>query len=317
MKVLIIRFSSIGDIAWTTPIIRRCKLQLPDVEVHYLTKKNFAELVSHNPHIDKLWLFDDNLFEIIKLLHVQKYDYVIDLHNNLRTWLIKAALQRPTVTHRKMSIRRYIMCMFKINLIPAHLAHVADRFQEAVSKIGVNDDGLGTEYYFGEHMPSAEQYLPKTLTGNYTALVIGGSKATKQLPIHKLEEIITKLNHNIVLIGGTQEAHTGNILQKKYIHVTNLCGKLSLSESAKMVQNAQLIIGNDTGLMHIAAAFSKKMYTFWGSTNPDWYAPYRSNNVNVRNTAIACSPCSKLGAHECPQGHFKCMNEVQVPDFEG
>src|SRR5579862_4942407 len=98
MKFLIIRFSSIGDIVLTTPVIRCVKKQVDNAEVHFLSKRSFKTVTDCNPYIDKFFYYDNNLAELIKELKKEKYDFVIDLHKNIRSYRIRFALQCKTLS---------------------------------------------------------------------------------------------------------------------------------------------------------------------------------------------------------------------------
>src|ERR1017187_5803094 len=91
-KILVIRFSSIGDIVLTTPVVRCLKAQLPFSEIHYLTKEEFHPLLVANPYIDKIHLMDDGLSAILPKIREEHFHYIVDLHHNLRTLKMKARL---------------------------------------------------------------------------------------------------------------------------------------------------------------------------------------------------------------------------------
>src|SRR5689334_7931860 len=118
MKILIIRFSSIGDIVLTTPVIRCLKKQLPDAEVHYLTKASFKAVLEANPYIDKIHCLQDDLQVIIPALQAENFDYVIDLHHNLRTMRVKKALGKKAFAFNKLNIQKFIYTSTKVNVLP-------------------------------------------------------------------------------------------------------------------------------------------------------------------------------------------------------
>jgi ADP-heptose:LPS heptosyltransferase len=133
-KFLIIRFSSIGDIVLTTPVIRCLKQQVPGAEVHFLTKKNFRGLVDPNPYVDKVQVLDGSWDLMIHQLQEENYDYIIDLHHNLRTLRIKRALKGvPAFSFRKLNFKKWLLTVFKINLLPA--VHIVDRYLETLNAL--------------------------------------------------------------------------------------------------------------------------------------------------------------------------------------
>ncbi|MEJ6982300.1 glycosyltransferase family 9 protein [Pedobacter sp. P351] len=311
MKILIIRFSSIGDIVLTTPVIRCLKQQVKGIEIHYLSKKAFQQILSSNPHIDKLHLLDEQLSVTIEQLKSERFDYIIDLHNNLRTRIIKFQLGVKSRSFNKLNIKKFLLVNFKINTLPDK--HIVDRYLETVAFLGVKNDGKGLEYFFSQDY-NLELLLPSTHQ-HYLGLVIGAQHATKRLPPEKLIEICKAVNFPIVLLGGKEDAgRADEICKASGEHVLNGCGKYSLDESAFLVKQAKKIISHDTGLMHIAAAFNKPIVSVWGNTVPEFgMYPYMVSDHKIAEVkGLKCRPCSKIGYKKCPLGHFKCMNEQDI-----
>lgn len=316
MKILIVRFSSIGDIVLTTPVVRCLKQQLNNVEIHYLTKQSFFTVIEHNPYVDKFYSIKDSLSEVIPALKQENYDYVIDLHHNIRTLRLKLALGKKSFSFNKLNWEKFLLVNFKINRLPQK--HIVDRYMENVSSLGIKNDLKGLDYFIDEKdQVNISDALPTMFQNGYTILVIGGSYFTKQIPINKLKEITEVSTLPLVLLGGKEDVVIAEQLQQLYKEKTlNLCGKLKLNQSASMIQQAQKVITSDTGLMHIAAAYKKEIISLWGNTIPEFgMGPYladdKSQLLEVKN--LSCRPCSKLGYKKCPKGHFKCMNEIQIP----
>ncbi|MEO6845287.1 MAG: hypothetical protein ABI184_08940, partial [Ginsengibacter sp.] len=146
LKFLIIRFSSIGDIVLTTPVVRCLRKKYPHAIIHYLTKKQFAGILQSNPYLDKVLLLDDDLKKTIEETEKENYDHIIDLHHNLRTLRIKNAIREiPFHSFHKLNIKKWIYTNFKINLMPHK--HIVDRYMATVAKLGVLNDGLGLDYF--------------------------------------------------------------------------------------------------------------------------------------------------------------------------
>lgn len=315
MKILIIRFSSIGDIVLTTPIIRCIKQQIKDVEVHYITKQKFISVIEANPYIDKLYTINNSTSEIISELKKENYDYVIDLHHNLRTLKLKLALGKKSFSFQKLNTKKMLMVYFKTNKLPKE--HIVDRYFETVNSIGVKNDGKGLDYFIPkkDHI-SIKDYLPLEFQKSYNVLVVGGSYYTKQIPLNKLKEICEKSLMPILLLGGKEDNVIAEQVHVVYPDTTlNLCGKLNLNQSASIIEQANKVVTSDTGLMHIAAAFKKDIISLWGNTIPEFgmsvYLPSNNSKIlEVKN--LSCRPCSKLGHRACPKKHFKCMNDIQI-----
>jgi ADP-heptose:LPS heptosyltransferase len=315
LKILVVRFSSIGDIVLTTPILRCIKQQLKDVELHYVTKHNFLSVIDNNIYVDKVFAIKDSLKDVIPQLKKENYDYVIDLHHNVRTLRLKTALGKKSFSFNKLNWEKFLIVNFKKNKLPP--IHIVDRYFETVQSLGVKNDGKGLDYFINEKdeidIPST---LPTLFHDDYNALVVGGSYFTKQIPINKLKEICTKSSLPLILLGGKEDAAIAEQVYLFHKNKTiNLCGKLNLNQSASIIQQANKVITSDTGLMHIAAAFKKDIISLWGNTIPEFgMGPYLAgkNSQILEVKGLSCRPCSKLGYKKCPKGHFKCMNDIEI-----
>jgi len=306
-KILIIRFSSIGDIVLTSPVVRCVKQQITGVEVHFLIKKSFKSLIEFNPHIDKGIYFDKGFSELLKLLKNEKYDLVIDLHKSLRSRIITSALGVKTITFNKLNYEKWLMVKFKKNRLSDK--HIIDRYFDAIYRLDVINDSKGLDFFTGDVV------TPVLPFGSYFAIAIGAKHETKKLPAGKIVDIIGLLNENVVLLGGEEDIQLGEIIRTKIPEkVFNGCGKYSILQSALIVKNSISVIAHDTGLMHIAAAFRKRIISVWGNTIPEFgMFPYmpgnESNSIISEVKNLYCRPCSKIGFPKCPEKHFRCMYE--------
>jgi ADP-heptose:LPS heptosyltransferase len=314
-KILVIRFSSIGDIVLTSPVIRCLKQQLPEVEVHVLTKESNRQLFDSNPYINKVYSFSEkrSLSEVTALLKKEKYDFVVDLHKNLRSFRVKRALSVRSKSFPKLNFQKYLLVQFNWNIMPE--IHIVDRYFEAVKPLGVKNDHEGLDFFIPKHEVFDPESLPIIFRNGYYAVVLGGQHKTKIFPTEKVIEVARNLEKPIVLLGGPEDAERGEkIVLSLGEKALNKCGKLSLFQSALIVKNALSVLTNDTGLMHIAAAFRKNIVSVWGNTVPELgMYPYmpgdEKRSVIIENKSLKCRPCSKIGFKECPKGHFKCMND--------
>ncbi|MEO9210880.1 MAG: glycosyltransferase family 9 protein [Ginsengibacter sp.] len=321
MKVLIIRFSSIGDIVLCTPVFRCFKNQIPYAEVHFLTKESFKIVTSSNPNIDKIFYYHKNINEIIEVLRKENYDYIIDLHKNLRSLKIVSSLKKKTYTIDKESTHKILLTKLKINLMRG--VHITQRCLETVAPLGVKDDGLGLDYFIPEADRIKESDIPTSHTAGYIGLVIGASYYTKKLPVPQLQELCKKINYPIILLGGKEDRRAGlDVASVDTTKIYNACGKFNLNESADIVQRAKLIISHDTGLQYIACAFQKPILAIWGATSPKLdVEPYYGSIFMKQQTKpiyenifldLWCQPCSKYGSDRCPLGHFNCMKHQDI-----
>ncbi|MEP7080315.1 MAG: glycosyltransferase family 9 protein [Ginsengibacter sp.] len=307
-KFLIIRFSSIGDIVLTTPVIRNLRNKFPEAEIHYLTKEVFYPILKANPYINKIKLLGADLTSVIEDLKTEKYDDIIDLHHNLRTLRIKKSLKKVAFhSFNKLNFKKWIYTNFKINLMPHK--HIVDRYMETLSHLGVVNDGKGLDYFIAEEDRIKEDDIPFSHSHGFIAIAIGAAHFTKKLPVDKLKELVQKIDFPIVLLGGKDDEAAGReIAEGDEIKIYNACGKFSLNESADILRRATLVISHDTGMMHIASAFKKEIFSVWGNTVPSFgMTPYLTSFREFQVNKLWCRPCSKTGFDKCPLGHFKCM----------
>jgi len=315
-KILIIRFSSIGDIVLTTPVIRCLKQQLPSCEIHYLTKSAFRPVLQANPYLDKIFTIDQKIDEVTGKLKAEHYDHIIDLHKNFRSYGVRNKLGVGATSFPKLNFRKWLYVKFKINKLPD--MHIVDRYFYAVRKLGVKNDGKGLDYFIAGDEEVKPERLPEYFRRGFIGFVVGGKHKTKQLPVEKSVEILSGIHVPVVILGGAEDRPLAEeIIEKTEGAVFNACGKFSLNQSASLVRQAQLIVTGDTGLMHIAAAFGKPILSVWGNTVPEFgmypYLPGREELSEIFQVeGLSCRPCSKIGFNSCPKGHFKCMNLIDT-----
>lgn len=328
-KVLIIRFSSIGDIVLTSPVVRCLKKQI-NAEIHFLTKTSFRSVVETNPYIDRVFAIKQQISEVLPILKAEKYDYLIDLHRNLRSLRVKLAL--AGIRHYsfdKLNLEKWLLVQLKVNQMPP--VHIVDRYLETVNVLNIKNDGAGLDYFIPAEDEVDTDHFLKSQGGSiqvlsegsipliaYTALVIGAAHATKRLPQERIIEWCKKINGAVILLGGPDDAERGAFIAGEAgEQVINACGKLRLHQSASVVRQARLVITHDTGLMHIAAAFKKPIWSVWGNTVPELgMYPYYPEGIDQNRTfevkGLSCRPCSKIGHAKCPKGHFRCMLQIEL-----
>ncbi|MEQ9591269.1 MAG: glycosyltransferase family 9 protein [Cyclobacteriaceae bacterium] len=331
MKILVIRFSSIGDIVLTTPVIRVLKTQVENAQIHVATKIQFQGLFEENPYVDKTHLLESSLRDLITQLKSENYDHVVDLHNNLRTRIIKLALRVKASSFNKLNYEKWLLVKLKINKLPS--VHIVDRYMDTIRFLNVKEDALGLDYFIPEKDEVPAEWLPETHRSGYVAYAIGGQHFTKKLPVRRMIELCDKINRPVVLLGGKEDTESGEEVRRffeaeesvemkdkmvalnKRTVIYNACGKYNLNQSASLIKNASYVFSHDTGLMHIAAAFKKEVFSIWGNTTPLFgMYPYRTKFTVFENNKLDCRPCSKIGFSQCPKGHFKCMQKMEF-DF--
>lgn len=315
-KILLIRFSSIGDIVLTTPIIRCVKQQIPGAAIHFLTKAVNKNILSGNPNIDKLHFLKESLQKTAKELKAEKFDVIIDLHNNIRSRIISYYCGVKTYRFNKINVAKWLKVNFKINMLPNK--HIVDRYFDAIKNLNITNDNKGLDFFIEPQNNFEHPFINES----YIAVAIGAKHFTKRIPPEKLIYIIKKTNYRFVLLGDKNDVLSANVISKQFpLKTLNLCGNINLQQSASVVQQSKTVITGDTALMHIAAAFNKPIFSIWGNTVPQFgMYPYLFKDEKqlsiedlsiYQNDNLNCKPCSKIGYDKCPKKHFSCMLDIK------
>ena len=318
-KALVVRFSSIGDIILTTPVVR-CMARQLDVEIHYLTKAGFRILLDANPYIDQVHTIQKEAGEVMDQLKSEQFDYIIDLHHNLRTFLLKQKLGRPSRSFNKINLKKWLKVNLGMDMLPDR--HIVDRYMDTVTHLGVRNDGEGLDYFIPQiDIQWAGQYLSNLGIRRHVCLSVGAAHQTKCLTTEQMIRLCRGVDIPVLLLGGNVEFEKAKVIHEKSGgHVYNLCGDLTLNQSAAYISTAELVVSHDTGIMHMAAALKKPVISIWGNTIPAFgMTPYYGNQQvwerKFEISGLSCRPCSKIGFDACPKGHFRCIRELSPDDI--
>jgi ADP-heptose:LPS heptosyltransferase len=316
MKILVARFSSIGDIVLTSPVLRALATQYPGAEVHVATKACYTDLVRFSPHVAKVHGLQGNWTSFVAALRQERFDVLVDLHGSLRSWRLARALRVKRHCYAKRALKRWALVRFKLDLLRGE--HVVSRYFQAVRCLDVVDDGEGLELHVPPNRAVDRATLPATHRNGYTVLAIGATHATKRLPVHKLVALALEVRGPIVLVGGDAEmeaarAVTAAVGDRAYDAV----GRCDLLGSASLIRGAEAVIAHDSAAMHMASAFRRPLVSVWGGTVPALgMGPYpQGPGPTVRIAEVEgldCRPCCKIGRPVCPRGHFACMERQDV-----
>ncbi|MDZ7342169.1 MAG: lipopolysaccharide heptosyltransferase II [candidate division KSB1 bacterium] len=325
-KILIIRLSSIGDVILATPVIRVLKKKFPHSRIDFVIKKQLAELVAFHPGINRCYVFDRqqnwrSLREIKQDIKRTQYDLIVDLHKNIRSYFLTIGSRcHKIVRYRKDAITRFLyvklrLVQFNKNKMPLH-----QRYLKALAPYHVQDDGEGLEIFWDHQKthPIVEKLAP-VLDKDQSVIVgiaPGASFATKRWLPEGFAEVIRYLRQHRtarIMLFGNQQDHeiASELVQLDRKAIVDTTGQCSLLETAALMQCCDLILTNDSGLMHLAAALKKKVVAIFGSTTEELgFFPYTTEHIVVQNRYLSCRPCSHVGRNRCPQKHFKCMKEI-------
>lgn len=281
----------------TTPIVRCLSQQIHgECQIHFLVKSKFMNILQINPYVDVLHLFDNNLKEVVKGLEDEGFHYIIDLHKNLRTAYVKRHIKGMHFTFDKLNVQKWILVNFGIDLLPDN--HIVDRYFQAVKTLGISNDGKGLDYFIpqSEHINTVDRF--GKAAGEYLVYAIGAAHEGKKLPFHHMDSLCAMIDKPLVLLGGKEDEKKGVELSEKHAHVINMCGKTNIHGSASIIKQSRLVISHDSGMMHVAAAFKKKIISIWGATVPKFgMSPYMPDPASVMIQAdhLKFRPTSKLG----------------------
>jgi lipopolysaccharide heptosyltransferase II len=323
-KILVIRLSSIGDIILTTPLLRSLRSAYPEALITYLTKGQYAELLSGSPFINELILFDKKegfkgLKKLKQQLKDQHFDIYLDIHKNWRSRYLRIGLGVKTAsTYPKYIFRRTMLIWFKLNFY-RHIKPVYLRYFESVRKLGVHDDGKGTDIYVPVMKIEKVREILSSLGFQFNKPLVvicpGATYYNKRWKpdgfIETARYLIREKSAFIIIHGGKEDMTLSKELTLKIgSGAASLAGMLSLSESAALLRLSTLVIANDSGLLHLAQSQKKPVVGIYGPTTRELgFFPIDQNSTAIE-TSLPCRPCTAKGLNYCPKRHFRCMNDI-------
>jgi lipopolysaccharide heptosyltransferase II len=332
-KTLIIRFSSVGDIVLSSLLVRTLRRRFPECQIDFLVKAEFAELVGHSPFLTRVIEFPTGgtLRDLLQLRHTLRsegYDLIVDIHDSIRSRVLSAGA-RHVVRFRKRKIARFLLVAFKRDLYRffGGAPSVARRYLETVGIYGVTDDGGGLDQFLPPAAAEKPTAILRTAGISPQMSVIGlcpsARHATKIWPSERFADVaLTLLREEraaVLLFGSDEDRVRGAEIEERIraaipdARMVNLTGQLTLSETAAAMDRCSLIITNDSGLMHLAAARKRKILAVFGSTVKQFgFFPFGTLSEVVEHPDLPCRPCSHIGLPACPKSHFKCMRDISV-----
>ncbi len=325
-KILIIRLSSMGDIILASPLIRLTKKRFPQAKIDIVISTEFEELVSANPNINEVILFErrtglKGLLRLCKKIREERYDLIIDIHKKLRSFLIcLTSGAKQKVSYNKHSFLRFLLVKFKINRY-SNTPFIANLYLKPLEKFGIGDDGEGLEFYI---TPSKEAVILELLRIEgitkqdiLMGIAPGAHWNTKRWHKERFIELanllIQKKNAKIIIFGSKDEVELSNEIKTALLNKPIIAaGQLSLMETAALLKRCKVLITNDTGVMHISAAVKTPVVAIFGPTVGEFgYYPYRVVN-RVISKSLLCKPCTTKGSSKCPINTFDCMKFIST-----
>ncbi|MGB2868796.1 MAG: lipopolysaccharide heptosyltransferase II [Bacteroidota bacterium] len=333
-KTLVIRFSSIGDIVLSSPLLRVLRARFPKSQIDYVTRREYAELVKFNHNLNFTYEFDtmggfEGLRRLKKRVRDERYDLVIDIHNSIRSRYLRSMRSaEEIVSIDKRIVERTALVKLKKNLYK-EIIPVEDRYIEPLKKFGIENDGKGPELHIPDEILFDVSGKMATLQLSRFEKVIGlcpsSKHETKRWPQDRFVEVGIRLGKKfdakVLVFGGEGDRRLCSSIADSIVekagpdHATNFSGQFSLLQTAAAMEYCDVIITNDSGLMHIASAMKKKLVAIFGSTVREFgFFPTGPGSIVIERTGLYCRPCSHIGRRSCPEGHFRCMNEIGVDE---
>ena len=326
MKILVIRFSSLGDIILLSCIFREIKKQFSDANIVFMTSREFEDIYKKNPHIAKIYAFDrkdgvGELFRARRYLKQQKFDLVIDAHRSLRSYLVCFQNTKKKTVVNKRTVSRYLQIYWKNK--PKEIVNQRDAYLQWLKKYNKKEEiNNKTEFFLNPKDQSEVRnffYSYYLDSAKLIVIAMGAKYFNKCWPAvywHGLVEKMKKEKLQVVLIGSANDKKTVPNYSKVAAKCSlDLTGKLSLQESAALLAKAKLLVCSDSAPLHLAEAVGTPVVAIFGPTTAGFgFAPFLANS-HLLEVELACKPCSAHGAKKCINKLEKeCMKLVRVED---
>ena len=307
-KILVIRLSSLGDIILSFPLLKKLKENFPKSEIHFLTKKNYEEIVSINPNVDRVILLDSSLTKLRSRIKNEKYELIIDIHKNFRSLFVNMFNGNKVVRYKKENLKKFLLVNFKINLFQ-EITPIYKKYLKTVNNYLNNED---YDFSWSELLFSKDN----NTNMNYIVVSPSAKHFTKTYPADNFIEYIKKFQENKIVLVGDNSKKDKDIceyIQSRCSNVLNLCGKLDMKSLANILYNSEYVVCNDSAILHFSEAVGKRVVAIFGSTVREFgFYPQLKDSRVIENKYLKCRPCTHIGRDSCPEKHFKCMIEVRI-----
>jgi ADP-heptose:LPS heptosyltransferase len=333
-KILVIRFSSIGDVVQALSIPAALALRFPNAEIHWITRKDLAPLLKNHPHIHKIWELDRKagfigLIQLARLMKTENFTHIYDAHNNARSRSVTFILRPwgflgigPALIRR--SIRRWqrlLLFKFRINTFEMPFSGQRDLL-EPLQSWGIEKQAPPAPQLFPSEDSSKKALEVLGSFAGGISLAPSAAYFLKRWPKSYWKELIQAFpEKKFILLGGPEDSFLEDIAAVAPNRVLNLAGRCTLPVSAAVVGLSKALISNDTGLLHIAEQLGQKAIALMG---PAPFGFPSRPTTKILELNLKCRPCSKHGQgpctntikyHEClvgitPQDVTKALNQL-------
>jgi lipopolysaccharide heptosyltransferase II len=318
-NILAVRFSSIGDILLTTPLLRAIRCAHPGARLTVLTKREYVPLLSHNPHLHRVLGMAPgrSLLSMAMELRGDRYSHLLDLHDNLRSRALRVLVPGRWRSYPKHRLARAWLIRAKRNRYRDRRP-VAERYFVAARDLGVQPDGGPPEFFLGRE---AHEQVSAWLTSvgfahhrDIVAVAPGAAHATKRWPLEHWRALVERVSAagvSVVVVGGPHDADLGAALVTgSNGGVANAAGIFGLQGTGALLRRARVVVSGDTGVMHMATGVGTPVVALFGPTVEAFgFFPY-THKASVVELPLPCRPCTSQGSARCPLGHHRCMIDI-------
>lgn len=330
-KILLVRFSSFGDVLQTLSVVDAIKKFWPDAEIHWITRSEFLPLIENHPALFKAWGLNKKtgikgLWALAQDLNAISFTHIYDAHNNMRShilggflfWMALFSAHKPPKLLRR-SIRRwkrFLLFSFRKNLFEQPFSGQRDLI-EPLQKWGLaKTTPSSPQLFISESAQTKANEVTKRFTP-FVAMAPSAAYPLKRWPLHHWRTLVQKwhsINGNLhfVFLGGPEDHFIKDLVAIDPNRVHNFAGALSLSESAAVVQRSLLLIANDTGLLHVGEQLGHPTIALMGPA--PFGFPSRYDSTTILELPLPCRPCSKHGQGPCRNPRFQECLEGISPD---
>ncbi len=320
MRILLIRFSSLGDVVLVTALAAAIKKQLPDSEISVLTKEEYAGVFAGSKDVSEVIPLKSGKRSFLDICALgenleKRFDLILDLHANPRSFIVSVLASAKTVRYKKHMLKRRLLVLYSFlrgafSFLPDIFSGYGDNvirnyFQAAKT--------LGVKYENNAPVISVKKPAVKE---RIAGLACGARYFTKRWPEEKYAKLIielSRLGFGITLFGGKEDIPAAErIAALSGVKVNNLAGKTGIPELAEAMSSCAFVVANDSAPMHIAAASGTPVIALFCGTSPKFgFAPAYGKNT-VLNYGLPCKPCGIHGQKFCWAGGFKCAEMISV-----
>ena len=318
LKILIMRLSALGDIVNLTVIFSKIREKYPHAEIHFLTKTQFQDIVNPNNYGIKIISFDSSKglrgwLEICADLKKEKYDWFLDMHNNIRSRILGLYLSKVKgKKFVKPRIRRLLLFYFLINCFSKKFNLISE-YLKVLKILGIDSNYGYTEIKLRDSVIQKSKDILKSvgIKKDFVVILPIAAWKNKRYDLNRYlqlsEKIVSEYKMQVVWLGGKSDEYL-NEINIKNEQIIKMLGQTILMESMAILKQAKFVIGNDTGLIYASQALGTPSLIIEGPTSRETGAGHCQNGSKVLETTLWCRPCSQKGDRKCYRTKQHCLD---------